>query len=76
MDNPVKIISEIIKKESIVLGPAAALMVASSVQAIKLSPQGDVTAVKGDIAQVSKELIAKYVELAGVCVKSPVEHYL
>lgn len=62
--------SEIIAKQSIILGPGMAVMRAQKVTEIKVNEAGVVTAINGDPAQALEKLIASYVELSGEIVKN------
>ncbi|MHB1117940.1 MAG: hypothetical protein ACYCZ7_00195 [Minisyncoccota bacterium] len=62
--------AEIIAKQSVILGPDMAIARARKVSEIDISPDGNVTEVRGDHAQALEKLIDTYVELSGQIVKS------
>ena len=64
------LISEIIAKQSIILGPNIAVLKARNVIGLEVSDDGKVTAIKGDAAKILQELINVYVELSGLIVKN------
>lgn len=64
------VMSEIIAKQSIILGPDMATMRAKKVSGIEIGDKGEVTSVIGDPAEALKRLIDTYVELSGQIVKN------
>lgn len=64
------VMSEIIVKQSIILGPDMAIARAKKVADIEVGDKGEVTSVKGDPADALKRLIDTYVELSGQIVKN------
>ena len=64
------LISEIIAKQSIILGPDIAIVKARSVPELVINDQGKVTDVKGEPAVALQKLINVYVELSGMIVKN------
>lgn len=66
----VAIITEIIAKQSIILGPDIALLKARSVVGLIVDDKGIVTDIKGDPNAILQELINTYVELSGMIVKN------
>ncbi|MBI5798430.1 MAG: hypothetical protein HZB10_00675 [Candidatus Yonathbacteria bacterium] len=64
------VMSEIIAKQSVILGPDMAIMRAKKVSGIELSENGEVVGVAGDAADALKRLIDSYVELSGQIVKN------
>lgn len=66
----VAIISEIIARQSIILGPDIAVLKARSVQGLTVDDKGVVTDVQGDGGVVVQQLINAYVELSGMIVKN------
>ena len=67
------LLSEIIAKQAIILGPDMAIMKARSVKGITISDDGKVTAIDGDAQAVVRALIDAYVSLSGMIVKSAIE---
>lgn len=64
------VMSEIIAKQSIILGPDMAIARAKKISGIDLGDKGEVTGVSGDPADALKRLIDTYVELSGQIVKN------
>lgn len=64
------VMSEIIAKQSVILGPEMAVMRAKKVEGLDMDDKGVVTRVAGDPADVLKKLIDTYVELSGQIVKN------
>jgi hypothetical protein len=66
----VAIISEIIAKQSIILGPDIAILKARSVVGLSVSDDGKVLDLKGDGKTILQQLVNAYVELSGMIVKN------
>lgn len=64
------VMSEIIAKQSIILGPDMAIARAKKVSGIEIGEKGEVTDITGDPAEALKRLIDTYVELSGQIVKN------
>jgi len=64
------VMSEIIAKQSVILGPDMAIARAKKVSGVGVSDKGEVTGVDGDPAEALKRLIDTYVELSGQIVKN------
>lgn len=64
------VISEIIAKQSLILGPEMAIMRAKKIEALDISPKGEVVSIKGDPAEALKKLVDIYVELSGQIVRN------
>ena len=64
------LLSEIIGKQAVILGPDIAILKARSVAGLVVDDSGKVTDIKGDPAQAVEQLIDSYVELSGQIVKS------
>ncbi|HBB43949.1 MAG TPA: hypothetical protein DCZ83_00975 [Candidatus Yonathbacteria bacterium] len=62
--------SEIIAKQSIILGPDMAVARAKKVSGIEIGGKGEVLGIDGDAADALKRLIDTYVELSGQIVKN------
>lgn len=62
--------SEIIAKQSVILGPEMSVMRARKVTEIEVSGEGVVSGIKGDPSEALKKLIDTYVELSGQIVKN------
>lgn len=66
----IALISEIIKKQSVILGPEIAILKAKSVKGIAIDNNGNVTNVSGNAKDVLQKLVDQYVELSGQIVKN------
>lgn len=66
------IISEIIKKQSVILGPQIALLKAKNVPGLKIADDGTVTEIAGKEQEILQRLIDEYVSLSGEIVKNTV----
>lgn len=66
----VAIITEIIARQSIILGPDIAVLKARSVVGLTVDDKGIVTDIKGDGSVVLQQLVNTYVELSGMIVKN------
>lgn len=64
------VMSEIVKKQIVILGPEIAVLRARKVLELKLSDAGDIVSIKGDPDEVLNKLIDTYVELSGEIVKN------
>ncbi|KKT37801.1 MAG: hypothetical protein UW27_C0009G0006 [Parcubacteria group bacterium GW2011_GWA1_44_13] len=64
------VMSEIIAKQSIILGPDMAVARAKKVSGIEIGGKGEVLGIDGDAADALKRLIDTYVELSGQIVKN------
>ncbi len=66
----VAIISEIIARQSIILGPDISILKARSVVGLEVNDKGVVTDIKGDGNAILQQLVNTYVELSGMIVKN------
>lgn len=66
----ISLISEIITKQAVILGPDIALLKARNVLGLMIDETGKVIDVKGDPSAVVEQLIDEYVQLSGQIVKS------
>ena len=64
------LISEIIKKQSIILGPEIAILKARSVPGLMVDNDGKVTGVGDNPKDTLQTLVDQYVELSGQIVKN------
>ena len=64
------VMSEIIAKQSIILGPGMAIARARKISELEISPEGEVISVNGDPSIAMEKLINTYVELSGQIVRS------
>ncbi|KKS96307.1 MAG: hypothetical protein A2W71_01840 [Candidatus Nealsonbacteria bacterium RIFCSPLOWO2_02_39_8] len=65
-----ELLTEIIKKQIVILGPDIAVLKARNIKEISVENDGAVTAIDGDPQQVLKKLIDEYVSLSGLIVKN------
>ena len=63
------LISDIIAKQGVILGPEIAMLKARGVPGLTLDAAGKATNIQGDPEAVLKKLIDQYVELSGEIVK-------
>jgi hypothetical protein len=71
-----KLLTEVIKKEILVLGPAISLAKARNVKGLTISEDGTVTAISGNPQELTRELIDQFMELSGLIVKKTMEPIL
>ena len=64
------LISEIIKKQAIILGPEIAILKARSVNGLMVDNDGKVTGVGNNPKETLQSLVDQYVELSGQIVKN------
>lgn len=65
-----ELISEVIEKQSIILGPDIAVLKARNVEELVIDDQGKVTGIKGDPGAALQKIVNVYVELSGMIVKN------
>ena len=66
----INILNEIVKKQSIVLGPNIAILKAKSIPGLKINDQGTVVSIDGNGEKILKQLIDAYIDLSGQIVKN------
>ncbi|MEK7390678.1 MAG: hypothetical protein AAB635_00900 [Patescibacteria group bacterium] len=66
----IALISEIIKKQSLILGPEIAILKARSVSDLMVDNDGKVTGVGDNPKETLQNLVDRYVELSGLIVKN------
>lgn len=66
----IALISEIIKKQSLILGPEIAILKARSVSGLMVDNDGTVTGVGDNPKETLQSLVDQYVELSGLIVKN------
>lgn len=66
----IPLISEVIKKQIVILGPDIAILKARTIPGLKVEEDGSVKDYSGDPKEVVKSLVNIYVELSGMIVKS------
>jgi len=64
------LISEIIAKQAVILGPDIAILKARNVGGLTVDDAGKVTEINGNPQEVVQKLIDEYVELSGQIIKS------
>lgn len=64
------LISEIIKKQAVILGPEIAILKARSVSGLMVDNDGKVTGVGDNPKETLQNLVDRYVELSGLIVKN------
>ena len=64
------IMSEIISKQAVILGPEMAIMRARNLSVLEIDDEGKVLAVQGDPSQALQQLVDEYVALSGQIVKN------
>ena len=64
------LVSEIVAKQSLILGPDIAVLIARKVQELIIDGSGKVIEIKGDPDQALQKLVNEYVELSGLIVKN------
>jgi len=65
-----ELISEVIAKQSIILGPDIAIVKARNVAELVVNDQGKVIEIKGDPGTALQKIVNEYVELSGMIVKN------
>lgn len=69
-DQYMALMTEVIAKQSVILGPEIAVLKAKNVPALVLSADGKVSDIKGDHKEALKKLVDVYVDLSGQIVKN------
>ncbi len=64
------LLSDVIAKQSVILGPGIAVLKARNVKELTITDDGKVTDIKGDPNEVLQKLIDEYVNLSGLIVKN------
>lgn len=76
VDEYKKLLTEIIKKQIIILGPDITLVKARNVSSLTIADDGSVTAISGDPQVALQGLIDEFVSLSGLIVKKTMEPLL
>lgn len=71
-----KLLTEVIKKQILVLGPNISLAKARNVKGLTISEDGTVTAISGNPQELVQQLIDQFMELSGLIVKKTIEPIL
>ncbi|MFH1088699.1 MAG: hypothetical protein V1719_02560 [Patescibacteria group bacterium] len=66
----VNLLSEIIAKQAIILGPDIAVLKARTISGLQVADDGKVTDFSGDATTVIQKLVDAYVDLSGQIVKN------
>lgn len=64
------LLSEIIAKQSVILGPEISVLKARNVPGMTVSDNGTVTKITGDYRTILENLVDEYVALSGMIVKN------
>lgn len=76
LENYKKLMTEVIQKQVVILGPDIAIMKARNVSDLTIADDGSVTEIKGDPRASLQKLIDEYVALSGLIVKKTMEPLL
>lgn len=71
-----QLLTDVIKKQIIVLGPDITLAKARNVPGLTVADDGTVTQISGDPKEVTQKLIEQFMELSGLIVKKTMEPLL
>lgn len=71
-----QLLSEVIKKQIVILGPDITLSKARNVKGLTVANDGTVTSVEGKPQEVTQALIDQFVQLSGLIVKKTMEPLL
>lgn len=71
-----KVLTEVIQKQMIILGPAITLAKARNVQGLTVADDGTITAMSGSPQVLIQSLIDQFVQLSGLIVKKTMEPLL
>lgn len=70
------LLTEVIKKQMVILGPAITLAKARNVKGLTVSDDGTVTDMQGSAQELIQNLIDQFVQLSGLIVKKTMEPLL
>jgi len=71
-----KLLTEVIKKQIVILGPDITLAKARNVAGLIVADDGTVIAINGDPQQLTQKLVDQFMELSGLIVKKTMEPLL
>lgn len=71
-----KLLSEVIKKQIVILGPAITLAKSRNVTGLTIADDGTVTAMSGNPQLLTQQLVEQFMELSGLIVKKTMEPLL
>lgn len=76
IENYKKLMTEVIQKQVVILGPDIAIMKARNIKELTVSDDGSVKDIKSDPQAILQKLIDEYVALSGLIVKKTMEPLL
>src|SRR5579883_1263764 len=71
-----QLLTDVIKKQIVILGPDITLLKARNVKGLTVANDGTVTGVEGQPQEVTQALIDQFVQLSGLIVKKTMEPLL
>ncbi len=71
-----KLLTDVIQKQIVILGPFITLAKARNVKGLTIADDGTVTAIEGNSQQLTQALIDQFMELSGLIVKKTMEPLL
>lgn len=71
-----KLLTDVIRKQIVILGPAITLAKARNVTGLTVSDDGTVTAISGNPQLITQQLVEQFMELSGLIVKKTMEPLL
>jgi hypothetical protein len=71
-----KLLTEVIRKQIVILGPSITLAKARNVQGLTVADDGTVTSLNGNPQLLTQQLIEQFMELSGLIVKKTMEPLL
>lgn len=71
-----KLLTEVIKKQIVILGPDITLVKARNVKGLTVADDGTVTELTGNHQEITQQLIDQFMELSGLIVKKTMEPLL
>lgn len=71
-----KLLTDVIKKQIVILGPDITLVKARNVRGLSIADDGSVTDMQGDPQELIKQLVDQFVQLSGLIVKKTMEPLL
>lgn len=71
-----KVISDVIKKQVVILGPAITIAKARNVKGLTVADDGTVTNIKGSPQEIIQALIDQFIQLSGLIVRKTMEPLL
>jgi len=71
-----RLITEVIQKQVVILGPDIAIMKAKNVNELTIADDGSATEINGDPQTALQHLVDEYVSLSGLIVKKTMEPLL